>query len=184
MKNFKPIAIGVNEGAEREYNRLLIAKRSDLRDLNDYASRFIQIDDYTVLFKDFKNHFRNEFAKKFADQFPNLVSQQKQLELVDCDISKIDALSDKIESNTIALDENLQPTEKTDFNIYTRDENQNKMYKTLCRISDDYKSLKDGGLNIFPMAIVNGTSQALKYDFQQAKLIPNVAVFTSTWRRI
>ncbi len=183
MKEFKPIAIGTNDGAKREYERLLNAKRSDLRELSDYANRFIEVDDYTLLFKDFKNTFRKLFSEKFASQFPNLVSQQKQLELVDCDITKIDALSDRIESNTIALDENLKATEKTDFNIYTKDENQNKLYKTLCRISDDYKELKDGGLNIFPMAIVNGTAQALRYDFQKAKLIPNIAIFTSTWLR-
>ena len=82
MKNFKPIAIGVNEGAEREYERLLNAKRSDLRELSDYASRFIEVDDYNVLFADFKNTFRNKFSQKFASQFPNLVSQQKQLELM------------------------------------------------------------------------------------------------------
>lgn len=181
--NFKRIAIGVNEGAKSEHERNLNAKRSDLRELSDYVNRFIEIDDYTLLFQDFKNTFRERFAEKFANQFPNLVSQQKQLELVDCDITKIDALSDAIESNKIALDKDLKPTEKTDFNIYTKSEDENRLYKTLSAIADNYAELKKSGVNVFPMAIVNGTSQALKYDFASQRLKPNIAIFSPNYKR-
>jgi acyl carrier protein phosphodiesterase len=168
--NFKKIAIGVNEGAKSEHERNLNAKRSDLRELSDYVNRFIEIDDYTL-------------AEKFAKQFPNLVSQQKQLELVDCDINKIDALSDAIERNKIALDKDLNPTEKTDFNIYTKSEDENRLYKTLSAIADNYAELKKNGVNVFPMAIVNGTSQALRYDFASQRLKPNIAIFSPNYQR-
>ena len=148
--NFKRIAIGVNEGAKSEHERSLNAKRSDLRELSDYVNRFIEIDDYTLLFQDFKNTFRERFADKFAKQFPNLVSQQKQLELVDCDINKIDALADAIERNKIALDKDLNPTEKVDFNIYTKSEDENRLYKTLSAIADNYAELKKDGVNVSP----------------------------------
>tara|TARA_R100001440_G_scaffold68601_1_gene90200 strand:+ start:240 stop:794 length:555 start_codon:yes stop_codon:yes gene_type:complete len=183
MKNFEPIAIGVNDTAKSNHERDLNAKRSDLRELCEYVNRFIEVDDYTLLFKGFKKRFRTLFAEKFESQFPNLVSQQKQLELVDCDISKIDLLCESIEANSIALDKDLNPIEKTDFNIYTKSEAQNKMYKTLSRICEDYKTLKEGGLNVFPMAIVNGTSQALKYDFSKQKLVVNVGVFSASYYR-
>jgi iron-sulfur cluster repair protein YtfE (RIC family) len=181
--NFKKIAIGVNEGAKSEHERSLNAKRSDLRELSDYVNRFIEIDDYTLLFQDFKNTFRERFAEKFAKQFPNLVSQQKQLELVDCDINKIDALSDAIERNKIALDKDLNATEKVDFNIYTKSEDENRLYKTLSAIADNYAELKKNGVNVFPMAIVNGTSQALRYDFASQRLKPNIAIFSPNYQR-
>jgi iron-sulfur cluster repair protein YtfE (RIC family) len=181
--NFKRIAIGVNEGAKSEHERSLNAKRSDLRELSDYVNRFIEIDDYTLLFQDFKNTFRERFAEKFAKQFPNLVSQQKQLELVDCDINKIDALADAIERNKIALDSDLNMTEKVDFNIYTKSEDENRLYKSLLDISDNYAELKKNGVNIFPMAIVNGTSQALRYDFASQRLQPNIAIFSPNYQR-
>ena len=181
--NFKKIAIGVNEGAKSEHERNLNAKRSDLRELSDYVNRFIEIDDYTLLFQDFKNTFRERFADKFAKQFPNLVSQQKQLELVDCDINKIDALSDAIERNKIALDKDLNPTEKTDFNIYTKSADENRLYKTLLAIADNYAELKKDGVNYFPMAIVNGTSQALRYDFASQRLKPNISIFSPNYHR-
>ena len=181
--NFKRIAIGINEGAKSEHERSLNAKRSDLRELSDYVNRFIEIDDYTLLFQDFKNTFRERFAEKFANQFPNLVSQQKQLELVDCDINKIDALADAIERNKIALDSDLNMTEKVDFNIYTKSEDENRLYKSLLDISDNYAELKKSGVNIFPMAIVNGTSQALRYDFASQRLQPNIAIFSPNYQR-
>lgn len=181
--NFKRIAIGINEGAKSEHERSLNAKRSDLRELSDYVNRFIEIDDYTLLFQDFKNTFRERFAEKFANQFPNLVSQQKQLELVDCDINKIDALADAIERNKIALDSDLNMTQKVDFNIYTKSEDENRLYKSLLDISDNYAELKKNGVNIFPMAIVNGTSQALRYDFASQRLQPNIAIFSPNYQR-
>lgn len=178
---FKPIVIGVNTSIESEYKRLLEAKRSDLRDLKAYASRFVDIESYDILFKDFSQTFRERFADKFASQFPSLVNQSKQLEMVDCDIAKIDSFAAAIQSNYIALNEDLEAIEKTDFNIYTKDEKQTLLYETLKRISDDYELLKENGLTIFPMAIANGTQQALKYDFQKQKLTPNIRIFSPNW---
>jgi len=182
-KKFQPIAIGINESAKSEHERNLNAKRSDLRELSDYASRFVDVNDYSLLFTDFKKTFRDLFKDKFASQFPNLVSQAKQLEMVDCDITKIDALCEAIESNPITLNSDLKYTEKTDFNIYTKDEEQNKLFITLSRIGEDYSELKKNGLNVFPMAIVNGTNQALRYDFATQRLKPNITIFTSKWSR-
>ena len=178
---FKPIVIGVNTSIQSEYKRLLEAKRSDLKDLKAYASRFVQIESFDILFKDFSQTFRDRFAAKFESQFPSLVNQSKQLEMVDCDIAKIDSLAAAIQSNYIALNEDLEPTEKTDFNIYTKDDKQNLLYETLERICDDYSTLKSQGLTIFPMAICNGTQQALKYDFSTQSLTPNISVFSPNW---
>ena len=153
---FKPIVIGVNTSIQSEYKRLLEAKRSDLRDLKAYASRFVEIESFDILFKDFSQTFRDRFAAKFESQFPSLV-------------------------NYIALNEDLEPTESPDFNIYTKDDKQNLLYETLERICDDYSTLKSQGLTIFPMAICNGTQQALKYDFSTQSLTPNISVFSPNW---
>ena len=181
---FKPMIIGTNTSIESEYKRNLDAKRSDLSDLKAYASRFVDVESYDILEKDFSQTFRKRFSDKFASQFPKLVNQSKQLEMVDCDISKIDSLSMAIQSNKIALDNELNPTEKTDFNIYTKDEKENQVYTTLQRLSEDYSTLKGLGYNIFPMAICNGTQQALMYDFSTQSLKPNISIFAPSWGRI
>ena len=46
-----------------------------------------------------------------------------------------------------------------------------------------YAELKKDGVNIFPMAIVNGTSQALRYDFSTQRLKPNISIFSPNHNR-
>ena len=180
---FKPIVIGRKSSLEEEHKRNLDAKRSDLRELKEYASRFIDVESYDILEKDFLQTFKKRFTDKFASQFPTLVNQSKQLEMVDCDISKIDTLSNRIEANKTEIDAELNHISDIDYNIYTTDENQNLLFKALQRISDDYCILKKNGLQIFPMAICNGTQQALKYDFKTQRMHPNIHIFNKNFGR-
>ena len=172
--DFVPVIIGKDTAREDAYKRDLNAKRSDLNALYEYCSRFIDIEDKTVLFKNFKETFLKMFYDKYHTQFPSIVTLEKMLDFASVDVQKIETLATSIEAINIELDTDFHPVKEVDFNIYTKTQKENLLFATMKRLCQDIDTLKNNGVTIFPMAIQNGTMQTLKYDFKSKSMQPNL----------
>ena len=172
--DFTPIIIGRDESAEQTYKRNLKAKRDDITALYDYCVKFIDIEDKSLLYKDFKNTFLKLFYDKYQSQFPSIVTLEKMLDFASVDIALIERLASQIESVDIALDKEMNALAEVDFNIYTKNHKENLLFACMKRMSQDINTLKKNGVNIFPIAIQNGTMQTLKYNFRTQTLEPNL----------
>lgn len=172
--DFVPVIIGKDTTREDAYKRDLNAKRSDLNALYEYCSRFIEIEDKTVLFKNFKETFLKMFYDKYYSQFPSIVTLEKMLDFASVDMQKIETLATSIESINIELNSDFHPVKEVDFNIYTKTQKENLLFATMKRLCQDIDTLKNNGVTIFPMAIQNGTMQTLKYDFKSKSMQPNL----------
>ena len=172
--DFVPVIIGKDTAREDAYKRDLKAKRSDLNALHEYCSRFIEIEDKTVLFKNFKETFLKMFYDKYQTQFPSIVTLEKMLDFASVDMQKIETLATSIEAINIELNSDFEPIKDVDFNIYTKTQKENLLFATMKRLCQDIDTLKNNGVTIFPMAIQNGTMQTLKYDFKSKSMQPNL----------
>ena len=171
---FVPVIIGKDTTREDAYKRDLNVKRSDLNALHEYCSRFIEIQDKTVLFRNFKETFLRLFYDKYHSQFPSIVTLEKMLDFADVDMQKIETLATSIEAINIELNSDFEPIKKVDFNIYTKTQQENLLFATMKRLCSDLDVLKNNGVTLFPMAIQNGTMQTLKYDFKSKTMQPNL----------
>ena len=172
--DFVPVIIGKDTAREDAYKRDLNAKRNDLSALYEYCSRFIEIQDKTVLFKNFKETFLKMFYDKYQTQFPSIVTLEKMLDFASVDMQKIETLAKSIEAINIELNSDFEPIKDIDFNIYTKTQKENLLFATMKRLCQDIDTLKNNGVTIFPMAIQNGTMQTLKYDFKSKSMQPNL----------
>ena len=172
--DFVPVIIGKDTAREDAYKRDLNAKRNDLSALHEYCSRFIEIEDKTVLFKNFKETFLKMFYDKYQTQFPSIVTLEKMLDFASVDMQKIETLAKSIEAINIELNSDFEPIKEVDFNIYTKTQKENLLFATMKRLCQDIDTLKNNGVTIFPMAIQNGTMQTLKYDFKSKSMQPNL----------
>ncbi len=172
--DFVPVIIGKDTAREDAYKRDLNAKRNDLSALHEYCSRFIEIQDKTVLFKNFKETFLKMFYDKYQTQFPSIVTLEKMLDFASVDMQKIETLAKSIEAINIELNSDFEPIKDVDFNIYTKTQKENLLFATMKRLCQDIDTLKNNGVTIFPMAIQNGTMQTLKYDFKSKSMQPNL----------
>ena len=172
--DFVPVIIGKDTAREDAYKRDLNAKRNDLSALYEYCSRFIDIEDKTVLFKNFKETFLRMFYDKYHTQFPSIVTLEKMLDFASVDMQKIETLATSIEAINIELNSDFEPVKDVDFNIYTKTQKENLLFATMKRLCQDIDTLKNNGVTIFPMAIQNGTMQTLKYDFKSKSMQPNL----------
>ena len=172
--DFVPVIIGKDTAREDAYKRDLNAKRNDLSALHEYCSRFIEIQDKTVLFKNFKETFLKMFYEKYQTQFPSIVTLEKMLDFASVDMQKIETLAKSIEAINIELNSDFEPVKEVDFNIYTKTQKENLLFATMKRLCQDIDTLKNNGVTIFPMAIQNGTMQTLKYDFKSKSMQPNL----------
>ena len=172
--DFVPVIIGKDTAREDAYKRDLNAKRNDLSALHEYCSRFIEIEDKTVLFKNFKETFLKMFYDKYQTQFPSIVTLEKMLDFASVDMQKIETLAKSIEAINIELNSDFEPIKDIDFNIYTKTQKENLLFATMKRLCQDIDTLKNNGVTIFPMAIQNGTMQTLKYDFKSKSMQPNL----------
>jgi hypothetical protein len=172
--DFVPVIIGKDTAREDAYKRDLNTKRNDLSALHEYCSRFIEIEDKTVLFKNFKETFLKMFYDKYHSQFPSIVTLEKMLDFASVDMQKIETLAKSIEAINIELNSDFEPIKEVDFNIYTKTQKENLLFATMKRLCQDIDTLKNNGVTIFPMAIQNGTMQTLKYDFKSKSMQPNL----------
>jgi hypothetical protein len=172
--DFVPVIIGKDTAREDAYKRDLNTKRNDLSALHEYCSRFIEIEDKTVLFKNFKETFLKMFYDKYQTQFPSIVTLEKMLDFASVDMQKIETLAKSIEAINIELNSDFEPIKDVDFNIYTKTQKENLLFATMKRLCQDIDTLKNNGVTIFPMAIQNGTMQTLKYDFKSKSMQPNL----------
>ena len=172
--DFVPVIIGKDTAREDAYKRDLNTKRNDLSALHEYCSRFIEIEDKTVLFKNFKETFLKMFYDKYQSQFPSIVTLEKMLDFASVDMQKIETLATSIEAINIELNSDFEPVKDVDFNIYTKTQKENLLFATMKRLCQDIDTLKNNGVTIFPMAIQNGTMQTLKYDFKSKSMQPNL----------
>ena len=172
--DFVPVIIGKDTAREDAYKRDLNAKRNDLSALYEYCSRFIEIEDKTILFRNFKETFLKLFYDKYQSQFPSIVTLEKMLDFASVDMQKIETLAKSIEAINIELNSDFEPIKDIDFNIYTKTQKENLLFATMKRLCQDIDTLKNNGVTIFPMAIQNGTMQTLKYDFKSKSMQPNL----------
>ena len=171
-KTFKPIAIGTDESEETRFKSNLRLKKRLINELYNYCSTFVEIEDKSILQANYYDKFILDFLDKYKNEFPP-ISVDKMLEQMEVNIRQIDNLCQQIEAIKIDLDTNLEAP-IPDFNIYTESENQNKLFHTLQRLSKDLNSLKaDFGIRLIGNGIVQGTSQALIYDWSKQQMKPN-----------
>ena len=170
-KNFKKIAIGVDESSQTKFRSDLRLKRRYINELYDYASKFIKLENKSSLQGSFYNDFIELFLAKYQSEFPP-ISVNKMLEAMEVNKEYIDEMSNKINAINIELDTELN-TKEPDFNIYTESEDQNKLYRTLERLCKELASLHTQGIRLTPQNLVHGTQQALLYDWSKQEMKPN-----------
>jgi hypothetical protein len=105
-------------------------------------------------------------------------------ELLEVDSAKIDFLVREIEAIKLEIDYNTgEPAEKPDFNIYTKNEAENKLYTYLQKTISIIQEGEAFGIKVYPADIMRAYSGFLGFDFSQNKIVPNVARVLGTERR-
>jgi hypothetical protein len=176
-KQFKPIAVGKNETAKKEFTTNLERKFRLSNEFFEYIQRFIQVEDRNVLKNENPySYFTDRFTAKFEGQFPPQLSVRKMFELMEVDSAKIDFLSSQMSSIKIEIDYNTGlPEHEPDFNYYTSSEEQNKIYTHLQKVADSLHSSEQFGIKVYPSNICQAYSGWMQFDFNSNKLIPNVS---------
>lgn len=179
-KAFNRIAITKDEDAQTKFRSQVRLKQRHISDLHQYIKQFITAPEQNALQGNFYNTFVDMFLAKYQSEFPP-ISVHKMLEAMEVDIKLIDTLTKQIAGIDIDLDENMKPTEP-DFNIYTESEEQNKLYKALEKVCIDLKTLHTMGVRLSPSTLMQGTSNALVYDWATQQMKPNLRRVLGTER--
>ena len=171
MKNFKPIAIGIDSESLNRFHKNVETKVKYIDELHEYVNKFVNIEDKVNLQGNFYDSFVQMFLDEYKDKFPP-ISIEKMFEQMDCDSNKVKELCSKIEGIDIKLDAKMEAKEP-DFNIYTQTENQNKLFVTLKRLCKDVNSLKEFGVRLSGNALIHGTQMMLVYNWSKQEMEPN-----------
>ena len=171
MKNFKPIAIGIDSESLNRFHKNVETKVKYIDELHEYVNKFVNIEDKVNLQGNFYDSFVQMFLDEYKDKFPP-ISIEKMFEQMDCDYMKVRELCQKIKDIDIKLDARMKAKEP-DFNIYTQSEDQNKLYTTLNRLCKDVNALKDFGVRLSGGALIQGTQNMLVYDWGTQGMKPN-----------
>lgn len=166
-KKFNKLVIAKDTEAETKYNSNLRLKRRYINELHKYCSNYVTIQDKSLLQDNFYETFIQLFLDKYENEFPP-ISVNKMLEAMEVNSQYINKTCIEIEAIKIDLDEKLEPSIKPDFNIYTENENQNKLLRTAQRLCKDVNSLKtEFNIRLTPQGLIQGTNQLLTYNWSE-----------------
>jgi len=165
---FTPIIIGYKSEDEKTYKNNLEAKISALQTFYDYVGKFISTEDRETFRANLYDTFVQRFYDKYKNDYPH-ITINKLFALLDVNIEKINSLIATI--NSIQIDEDAPAP---DFNIYTENGEQNKLYGYLKTIIDNIENLQNNGHHIYPAPLVNAFNGALHFDFKENRLKPSI----------
>lgn len=165
---FTPIIIGYKSEDEKAYKTNLEAKISALEEFFSYVGKFISTEDRKTFKTNLYDTFVQRFYDKYAKDYPH-ITINKLFALLDVNIEKINSLIATI--NSIQIDEDAP---LPNFNIYTENEEQNKLYGYLKTIIDSIENLQNNGHHIYPAPLVNAFNGALHFDFKDNRLKPSI----------
>jgi hypothetical protein len=173
---FEPIAIGHLTHEEKQFKAEAEKKLRLYGEFFDYVQRFTQVADRNVFKSNLYASFIDEFTAKFEGNFPPQLSVRKQLELMEVDGARIDYLIREIEAIKIDLDLNTgEPTNVPEFRVFTKSEQENKLYSYLTRTIAAIEEGKEFGIQVYPSNICQAFSGYIGFDFENNCLVPNVA---------
>jgi hypothetical protein len=167
-KEFTPIIIGYKSEDEKTYKTNLEAKISALQTFYDYVGKFISTEDRKTFRANLYDTFVQRFYDNYSKDYPH-ITINKLFALLDVNIEKINSLIATI--NSIQIDE---AATEPDFNIYTENEEQNKLYGYLKTIIENIENLQKGGFTIYPAPLVNAFNGSLHFDFKENRLKPSI----------
>ena len=167
-KEFTPIVIGYKHEEEKRYKINLDAKIKALEEFYSYVGKFISTEERNVFRANLYDTFVQRFYDKYSKDYKH-ITINKMFALLDVNIEKINSLISTI--NSIEIDET---EDVPDFNIYTSNEEENKLYKYLKNIIENIEILQKSGHHIYPAPLVNAFNGALQFDFKENRIIPSV----------
>jgi len=176
MKSNKPhkTVIGVNELEKTTFTTSLDAKITAFNGLLSYCQQFVPIIDIKQFSEAPKSIFLSEFTKEYKDQFPKIVTVEKQLELSGIELHKIDFLESKyLEISLPNFDVETLTAPQPDFRIYCVDNEAEKRYSQTKKIVDLLNEFRNE-YTIFPANLVNGLNGIISFDFGQNKFVLNI----------
>lgn len=176
MKSNKPhkIIIGRNQTEETAFKTSLDAKITAFNGLLSYCKQFISITDTKAFSEAPKSFFITEFTNEYKDQFPRIVTIEKQLELCGAELHKIESLETKyLEIHLPSFDVETLTAPQPDFNIYCLDSEAEKRYYQTTKIVDLLNEFRDK-YTCYPANIVNGLNGSISFDFGKNKFALNI----------
>jgi len=167
-KQFIPQIIGHRKGLEKEYTMNLQAKINALDEFYQYVGKYVSVEDKNAFNGKFYETFIERFSDKYAKDYPH-ISINKMFELVELNIGKVNALIETINAISIDVD-----SPAPDFNIYTENEEQNKLHEYLTSIIQNINELSKTR-NVYPAQLVHGMNGMVQYDFTTNKIVPSIS---------
>jgi hypothetical protein len=183
--DFTPIKLGELTDDKNKFEKSVEDKKRHLNELFEYMSTFISIDNKRAFESDIYGTFLNAFLDKHASAFPPGVNVKKLMELMSIDTAKLDFLIDKVETNRIEFNFELnEPIEIPDFNIYTKSEEQNKQYKALQSIIDSvikasevYEFINGGLLTELTRGGIFWNNELQKFEINHTMVLRTNSIF-------
>jgi hypothetical protein len=183
--DFKPIVIGHLTHEEKQFKAEAEKKVRLYGEFFDYIQRLIRVEDRIAFKSNLYASFIDEFTAKFEGNFPPQLSVRKQLELMEVDTARMEYLIREIEAIKIDIDLNTgQPTDVPEFRVFTKSEQENKLYKYLTSTIAAIEEGKEFGIHVYPSNICSAFSGYIGFDFEKNCLVPNVARIQGNERKL
>ncbi len=175
-KKFTPLVVGYQTNEAKQYKDQVERKFRLYNEFFAYVQKFIPVDDKEAFKGNLYASFTDTFANKFTNQFPPQLSVRKMFDLMEVDTAKIDFYVREIDAIKIDIDLNTgEPINEPDWNVYTQSNEQNKLFEYLTKTIDAIQLGNEFGIQVYPSNICQAFSGWVAYDWEQNKLVPNVA---------
>jgi Fe-S oxidoreductase len=181
-KKIPKTIIGYDYENEISFKTSIEAKKNAFKQLSDYCSTFLTIQDLNAFSINPTGYFKESFLEQTEGDFSPLVPYESKLNLCNISLSKIQRLeAEFLEIEIKNFDVVSGASTEVDFNIYATNESQVKTYEKTKKLVDVLNELRKE-YTIYAGQVVPGCSNIISFDFRTNQFIPNLAFIQSTIR--
>ena len=174
--------IGFDSYSENKHKTSIEAKSNAFKQLLDYCSTFLTINDLNAFSINPTGYFKESFLEQTESDFSPLVPYESKLQLCNISLSKIQRLeSEFLEISIQDFDVLTGASNEMDFNIYAVNQESVERYEKTKKLVDVLNELRKE-YTIYPGQIIPGCSNTIAFDFRTNQFVPNLAFIQGTMR--
>lgn len=171
MKTLEKIAIGYDLERQRNFERNKELKKNAFLDILSHLDTFPSIKIQPNEFKALKTNFLKAIEKRYSANYPG-IKETELYKLLGIDIYKLEELEENYNRIKLELDDNGNPINYPDFNIYAETESEEKTFYALESILQNLKILKNEGRIVLIGELNNALFGAFEIDLNTMTIKP------------
>lgn len=168
------LQVDIDTFRQADYNKNLAIKQKAGAEAIEYCSNYIKLANVSDFLSNMTEEFTTLFKMQTKEVFNSMIPLEKQWELCEFKLHKLQAYQKQFESVKIQLNDKLEETEKPDFGVYIEGKRNIENYNNKLKLAKAIEAYQETGGDVKAALLMRGIPFAFQFDYNTQTLKPSL----------